>query len=550
MLRFLQKLPLLQNSILRRIFLYIFFSTLIIALLFIAVFSLESMRDIDEVSLSHGKSIVDTVASQLDAYFEQAEQMHTLFFASEFVRPYTSASSRMPSLEWFEEYYGARTMLQFCMRSNYHLVSGMQLRKGNGETITLGSFGVTSSALSQLGERFAVSNGHAFYSSGMGSGANAASMTSQFSDSLFDNLCASLVSDDYCLQLITRDGTPFKTYGDESILSYARGPFASADTAGLPALRVALYSAGGITLRELLDDIMRWLPTLLLLTMISGIILSYVFSSRMSSGFRLMEHNIESVSQRRYADVRVLDSDDEFGRMSRTFADMAQSIQALIAENELQRRNQFDLEIQVLRAQVSPHFLYNSLGSVHQLALMQGNLNIASLTTAIIKLLRAAIATSEALVPLMQEIDSINNYYEICKYQYLSDIAIETDISDEAKGCMLPPMTLQPIVENAVIHGIANYRADGKINIRAAAEGGALVITIEDNGRGMTPEQLETLLTQKRNQSRQRFSGIGLYNVRQRIEMRFGAPYGMNITSEPGEYTRVVLTLPIIGGER
>ncbi|MBQ8953616.1 MAG: histidine kinase [Clostridia bacterium] len=535
-----------QNSILRRIFLYIFVSTLIITLLFITAYSLETMRNLNDVAHSHAESIVETVATQMDAYVEEIEQAHTLFYTSEFVHPFIISKSVMPSYEWFEDYNGALMMLQFCLRSKYQLVSGMQLHKSNGETMSIGSFNISCAWLYELtGSHVSVRNGYAFYSSDMRNGPVTISLISQLNSALLDNLCTGLITDGFCLQLETADAEFFRSYGDAGIIREGQAPFAEAHTSHPDVLYVRLYAADSLSMRTLADEVLRWLPALLL-ALISGIVLSYIFSSRMSGGFRLMEHNIESVSCGKYGEVRVLETDDEFGRLSKTFANMAESIQTLLRENERQRRTQFDLEIQVLRAQVSPHFLYNALGSVHQLARMQGNENIAQLTTSIIRLLRAAIATSDELTPLSQEVENVANYYEICKYQYVDDITMDFNIQTEARDCMLPPMTLQPIVENAVIHGIGNYRPDGRISISAAITGDILGITITDNGRGMTTQQVADLLSQTRNVSRQRFSGIGLYNVRKRIEMRFGAPYGLDITSEPGEYTRVTLTLPVI----
>lgn len=202
------------------------------------------------------------------------------------------------------------------------------------------------------------------------------------------------------------------------------------------------------------------------------------------------------------------------------------------------------LEIQVLRAQISPHFLYNALGSIRQLASMQGMTHVESLTMAIIHLLRGSLAASEALVPLSQELDYVRNYLEICCYQYLNDIRVTYPDAPALMDCLLPPMLLQPIVENAIIHGIGDARNDGRILIRAEKENDTLRICVTDNGQGMSSAQIEALLGQDSNTSKQRFSGIGLYNVRKRIQMRFGEPYGLQIVSKPGFYTSVSLSLP------
>ena len=258
----------------------------------------------------------------------------------------------------------------------------------------------------------------------------------------------------------------------------------------------------------------------------------------------MLKKNIEYVQNSAYDQVTVLPSQDEFGRLSQTFAQMARHIQELILENQRQERTRHALEIQVLRAQVSPHFLYNALGSIRQLASMQGMTHVESLTMAIIHLLRGSLSSAESLVPLSQELEYVRNYWEICRYQYLNDIRITYPDDPSLMDCLLPPMLLQPIVENAIIHGIGDARNDGKILIQAERNGELLRISVTDNGQGMSAEQIEALLRQDSNTNKQRFSGIGLYNVRKRIQMRFGEPSGLQIVSKPGLYTSVVLSLP------
>lgn len=150
-----------------------------------------------------------------------------------------------------------------------------------------------------------------------------------------------------------------------------------------------------------------------LFALVAGFLLSFGLSRKVVSGFQVMQNNIRLVESRAYGEVAVIPSQDEFGQLSRTFAHMAAHIDALIRENQERERTQHELEIQVLRAQISPHFLYNALNSVRHLASMQGMDHIDRLTGAIIRLLRAALSNTEALIPLSQEIEYVRNYCEI-----------------------------------------------------------------------------------------------------------------------------------------
>lgn len=175
--------------------------------------------------------------------------------------------------------------------------------------------------------------------------------------------------------------------------------------------------------------------------------------------------------------------------------------------------------------------------------------HIDRLTGAIIRLLRAALSNTEALIPLSQEIEYVRNYCEICQYQYLNDFSLDIEVDETLMECRLPPMVLQPIVENAIIHGIADFRSDGVIRVHAQKNADVLFLTVTDNGQGMSGEQIDDLLGQERNTDKRRFSGIGIQNVRKRIQMRFGSRFGLNIFAEPGKYTTVQLSLPFLSKE-
>lgn len=556
-----------RRHISAHVFVSIFLSVLIISTFLISAYSLNAMNDLTQVSVQSGQSAVDTIGSQIDTFVDNIAQTHVLLFSSENVYPFLYDSGvSMPSYEWFQGYHDAQNMLRFCGRSQYNLISGMLLQKSATETLQYGGFNALLDPYSLKPDelnRLLLRDGYAFYvsSTSLGDGSTAY-LYSQIYNSAFDSLCRGLLMPDSGLVLLDAEGNVFRRYEDGAdaagqIDAYLAGRAQSAMPSGLHCAQSTSQQTGltvamvfpAMRFSEKLSEIIPWLLPAALFALVAGFLLSFGLSRKVVSGFQVMQNNIRLVEGRAYGEVSVIPSEDEFGQLSRTFAHMAMHIDALIRENQERERTQHELEIQVLRAQISPHFLYNALNSVRHLASMQGMDHIDRLTGAIIRLLRAALSNTEALIPLAQELEYVRNYCEICQYQYLNDFSLDVEVDEALMECRLPPMVLQPIVENAIIHGIADFRSDGVIRIHAQKNADILFLTVTDNGQGMSGEQIEALLGQERNTDKRRFSGIGIQNVRKRIQMRFGNRYGLNIFAEPGKYTTVQLSLPYLSKE-
>lgn len=556
-----------RRHIAARMFLSIFVSVLAVSSLLITAYSFSAVSDQTAMSFQSAQSAVETISVQIDGLVDNIRQTHVLLFSSENLYPFLYENeAQAPSYEWFQGYHDAQNMLRFCGRSQYNLVSGMLLQKGASQTLQYGSFNVLPDPAT-LAEgafnRLLLHEGHAFYVSRTSlSDGETAYLCTQIYDSAFDALCEGLLPGQSGLVLLDAEGGVFRRYSDGAsdaqIDAYLQARAQGLTPAGLNCAEHTSRQTGltvamlfpATRLGEKLAQLIPWLAPTLLFALTAGFLLSFGLSRKVALGFRVMEENIRLVEKRAYGEVTLLPTQDEFGHLSRAFAHMAAHIDALIRENQERERTQHELEIQVLRAQISPHFLYNALNSVRHLASMQGMEHIDRLTTAIIRLLRAALSSMEALIPLSQEIEYVRNYSEICQYQYLNDFTIEYEVDASLMDCLLPPMVLQPIVENAIIHGISGCRSDGVIRIHAQKNDGVLFLSVTDNGQGMSAEQIEELLRQERNTSHQRFSGIGIFNVRRRIQMRFGERYGLNLFSEPGRYTTAQLSLPYIVKER
>ena len=222
-------------------------------------------------------------------------------------------------------------------------------------------------------------------------------------------------------------------------------------------------------------------------------------------------------------------SHDEVSILTRSFNTMVENLRTLIkniSDRENQKRK---MEIQVLRAQVSPHFLYNTLNTVSYLALMHNAENIHKITTSLVDLLHAAINLDDTLISVDDELRYVQSYLNIQQYRYVQNITIEQQIDEDVHQYKVARMVLQPIVENSIIHGLSEMQHPGHIRIRVWEENKELVFSITDNGMGMSQQRISQVMTWEHKSNQISFSGIGLRNVDERIKLQFGQEYGIHI---------------------
>jgi two-component system sensor histidine kinase YesM len=236
----------------------------------------------------------------------------------------------------------------------------------------------------------------------------------------------------------------------------------------------------------------------------------------------------------------LIKGNDEMGELSNSFNNMVAKLNTLM---ELQKKKS-DMEFQILQAQINPHFLYNTLDSIKWLAVLQNVHTVSDMTTALINLLKYNISKNNTLVSLAEELESVTNYVKIQKYRYGDIFNIEYDIDKDTIECKILRFSLQPIVENCIIHGFENIEGKGIIAIHSKIEGNQLRIEIADNGSGMDQNTLECIV--KFDNSKKKFSGIGINNIQERIKTYFGMNYGLSYESTPGLGTKAILILPII----
>lgn len=236
----------------------------------------------------------------------------------------------------------------------------------------------------------------------------------------------------------------------------------------------------------------------------------------------------------------------ELGDIGKGVNELAANIEELLKttlEDEKQKR---DLEYKVLQSQINPHFLYNTLNSIKWMASIQGATGITDMTTALSRLLKSISKGTKLLIPLSEELSLLQDYFTIQQYRYGGTITMQTLIEDNIlKDCHIIKFTLQPLVENAIFHGIEPTGLPGTITIHVFSVSDAdLQIDITDNGVGMSKEVMERILSDNTINTSDFFKELGVSNVHQRLQYEYGPEYGIAIDSRLGEYTRMSIRIP------
>lgn len=222
-------------------------------------------------------------------------------------------------------------------------------------------------------------------------------------------------------------------------------------------------------------------------------------------------------------------------------------IAALYDNYNLMMRRIRESELDTLRAQISPHFLYNTLNSIKCRALLDRNKDVAQMIQWLINLLELSINNRNEYVTLNEEIEILKSYVGLQKMRTGRKFLFTADISKEELGrCLIPKMILQTLVENAILHGFEEKEEAGKIFVRAAEQNQNLVIEVIDDGEGMSEERICEVLSGKMEESKGKLNRVGIYNVDQRIKLYFGKTYGLSIESTLGEGTKVILRMPCV----
>jgi two-component system sensor histidine kinase YesM len=315
----------------------------------------------------------------------------------------------------------------------------------------------------------------------------------------------------------------------------------------------AAFPAGGLAAQRVL---LRWLIPIAALVVVF-ILMMRIFLTKIYFPIRKIEQAIHVVSD--VGDIMEfeldIESDSELFEVSESINKMLYRLREFANREYKASLLVKQAELNALQTQINPHFLYNTLDSIRGLALKEGHKNIAVMTKALSGLFRYSISKTEDMSSLREEIKNVENYLTIQQLRFPDKFVfikeVEQESGSEIMDFLLPKLTIQPIVENAVFHGLETKLENGKIVLHAYTTEKRLVISIEDDGVGIDAEQLERINQRLRGDSDEQADGVGkqtniaLSNVNERIKLFFGSEYGVKVMSTQNLGTSVEIVLPL-----
>lgn len=233
---------------------------------------------------------------------------------------------------------------------------------------------------------------------------------------------------------------------------------------------------------------------------------------------------------------------DETGHLHRHFRLMLERINELIRDNYAKQLAVKEAEYHALQAQMNPHFLYNTLESINWMAKMNRQTEISRTVEALGSLLRGMIGDKSPLVAVRDEMALVDDYITIQRARFGDRLRFRADIAPGLEAFRIPKLTIQPLVENAIHHGLEAMSGACLIEVTVAGEEEHLCLRVTDNGPGMARETLDTLFDAAKGRSKG--TGIGLRNIRERVRLLFGPEYGVEVASEAGVFTAITIRVP------
>lgn len=273
------------------------------------------------------------------------------------------------------------------------------------------------------------------------------------------------------------------------------------------------------------------------------------FSGRLCTNLHLLMQSMEEIQSGNLTVRSHIQGQDEIGVLSRSFNHMVERIGELLEEVRQKEKLKREAQQSVLATQIEPHFLYNSIDSIQHVAHMRKETEIEQVAGALSELLRSVLSDRNEFITLWEEREYIENYITIERFKYRSDFELLWDVDEQLWTWKVPKLLLQPVVENALIHGISTRESGGVIQIKICRQEELVIVKILDNGKGMSQEKIEQLLSEVQKTDKSGFRRVGFANVMNRIRLIYGEEYGGTIYSCEGLFTCVELTLPAEGGE-
>ena len=287
---------------------------------------------------------------------------------------------------------------------------------------------------------------------------------------------------------------------------------------------------------------------LIILAVFTGILVSMCIARGLISPIEDTVDALERFSKGDF-DVRLPeDRSDEIGKMNIVFNKTIRDIEELMQKVTQAEILEKEMEFKTLQSQMNPHFLYNTLDAINWMAFKEGQTEICNLVSAISNLMRISISNRQSLIPLEQELGYVRDYLYIQNMRYKGRLETVYDIEESLLDQVVPKLIIQPIVENAIVHGIEKSHDRNTLYISIIRTGANINIIVRDTGVGMSKEKVQSLLKEPETvkSSSASHTNLGMYAVHKRLKFLYGEDYGLSVQSEEGEGTTVVIRIPYL----
>lgn len=273
------------------------------------------------------------------------------------------------------------------------------------------------------------------------------------------------------------------------------------------------------------------------------VLINSIISTKVSKPIRNLEKAVKEVEMGKLDTCIRAEGFYEVHHLGQSVHKMAEQIKKLMEDIVKEHESKRKSELDALQSQINPHFLYNTLDIIVWMIENERQQDAAKVVTALARFFRISLSKGQHIISIADEIEHVRNYLTIQQLRYKNKFEYDIEITEEAKSFATIKLIIQPLVENAIYHGMVYMDGDGLIRVQAYVEESEVYITVSDNGLGMTKERINQLLKGE-IQSSKRGSGIGVSNVNERIKLYFGEAYGIQIESEPDEGTKMIVHLP------
>lgn len=294
------------------------------------------------------------------------------------------------------------------------------------------------------------------------------------------------------------------------------------------------------------EQAQMWYLLVASILLLAVIGISGIISREITKPIRSLRDSMRKVQNGQFDTHVEVITENEIGSLGRSFNLMTSEIRALMEQNVYEQKQKRKSELKALQAQINPHFLYNTLDSIIWMSEAGENDEVVEMTSALARLLRQSISNDQEEVELEKEIEYVKNYLTIQKMRYKDKLEFFIYVDPRVAHVPVIKLVLQPLVENAIYHGIKYKETKENLKIYAKPVDGRVEIVVADDGIGMDEDVMEHIFDEHRKE--QKRNGVGVPNVQKRLQLQYGSEYGIRYESVKGAGTKVVITIPTDGG--